>query len=290
MINDLSIDLLRSFVTIAETGSYTRAAAQLYRTQPALSLQIKRLEERLGTRLFQRNGRQTTTTEAGQVLLEYARRILDLNEEALTKLSVVDAEGAVRIGVLEEVAMGPLVGLLMKFGRLCTKIRLELHVATSYELVGRIKENKLCLAVANGAFWTENKLPLWQEPYGWAANPAYTFHNRDPLPLVLYPDEYPCTIRESALESLRAQGRRWEIVFSSASDAAVLAAVRAGLGIGLLSKSTLTPDLQMLGLSDGLSSVAPAEIALYRGSKATSEAVDSLADFLISHLQSFSPQ
>ena len=108
MINDLSIDQLRSFVTIAETGNYTRAAERLFRTQPALSLQIKSLEERLGTRLFQRNGRKTTVTEAGQVLLTYARRILNLNEEALARLSIVEAEGAVRVGVLEEVTLGPL--------------------------------------------------------------------------------------------------------------------------------------------------------------------------------------
>ncbi len=284
MINDLSIDQLRSFVTIAETGSYTRAAERLYRTQPALSLQIKRLEERLGTRLFQRNGRQTTVTEAGQVLLTYARRILNLNEEALARLSIVEAEGAVRVGVLEEVTLGPLVELLTKFGRLCTKIQVELQVATSSELAERIAADKLCLAVANSAYTSEAVLPLWQEPHVWAASESLSIGEEDSLPLVMWPGEYPCSMRDVALEALDQRGRRWHVVFSSLSLAAEQAAVRAGLGIGMLAQSAVTPDMRLLGPEDGLPPLPSAEIALYRSTDATSEAVDCLADFLITHL------
>ncbi|MFQ5569481.1 MAG: LysR family transcriptional regulator [Rhodothermales bacterium] len=290
MMNNLSIDQLRSFVTIAETGSYTRAAERLFRTQPALSLQIKRLEDQLGTRLFQRNGRQTTVTESGQVLLDYAQRILDLNEEALAKLSVVETEGAVRVGVLEEVTMGPLVGLLAKFGRLCTKIQIELHVATSLDLAERIKANKLCLAVANGAFKTGHTVTLWHEPYAWVTHPAYDYYKRDPIPLVLYPREYPCSLRDEALAGLARQGRRWEVVFSSVSEAAVHAAVLAGLGVGMLPQSTLSSEMQVLGPQEGMPPIPSAEIALYRATEATSDAVDCLEDFLISHLRSFSSQ
>ncbi len=284
MINDLSIDQLRSFVTIAETGNYTRAAERLYRTQPALSLQIKRLEERLGTRLFQRNGRQTTVTEAGQVLLTYARRILNLNEEALARLSIVEAEGAVRVGVLEEVTLGPLVELLTKFGRLCTKIQVELQVATSSELAERITADKLCLAVANSAYTSEAVLPLWQERHIWAASASLSIGEEDSLPLVMCPVEHPCSIRDRALEALDQRGRRWHVVFSSLSLVAEQAAVRAGLGIGMLAQSAVMPDMRLLGPEDGLPPLPSAEIALYRSTDATSEAVDCLADFLITHL------
>ena len=284
MINDLSIDQLRSFVTIAETGSYTRAAERLYRTQPALSLQIKRLEERLGTRLFQRNGRQTIVTEAGQVLLTYARRILNLNEEALARLSIVEAEGAIRIGVLEEVTLGPLVELLTKFGRLCTKIQIELQVATSSELAERIAADKLCLAVANSHYASEAVVPLWQERHVWAASASLSMGEEDSLPLVMCPVEHPCSIRDQALEALDQRGRRWHVVFSSLSLAAEQAAVRAGLGIGMLAQSAVTPDMRLLGPEDGLPPLPSAEIALYRSTDATSEAVDCLADFLITHL------
>lgn len=284
MSNDLPIDLLRSFVTIAETGSYTRAAERLYRTQPALSLQIKRLEEQLGTRLFQRNGRQTTVTEAGEVLLTYAQRILSLNEEAFARLSIVETEGAVRVGVLEEVALGPLVELLTKFGRLCTKIHIELQVATSLDLAEGIRENRLCLAVANRAYTDSAVVPLWQEPYVWVANQTYTVPESDPLAFVIAPDTYPCSIRDVALAELDRRGRRWHVVFSSLSVAAELAAVRAGLGIGILAQSAVTPDMRVLGPEDGLPALAPADIALYRSTDATSPAVDSLADFLIANL------
>jgi len=283
-MNDLSIDQLRSFVTIAETGSYTRAAERLYRTQPALSVQIKRLEEHLGTRLFERTGRQTILTEPGQVLLDYAQRILDLNEEAVAKLAVTETEGSVRVGVLEEVALGPLVGLLTKFGRLCTKIELELQVATSWDLADRIRENELCLAVANGTYATDPATPLWQERYVWAVNPAYDFPAAGSLPLVLDPLSCPCKMRDDALAALDGQDFRWHVVFSSVSLTALQAAVRAGLGIGILAESALTPDMRVLGPQEGFPEITPAEIALYRGSRATSEAVDCLADFLMTHL------
>ena len=285
MTNDLSIDLLRSFVTISETGSYTRAAERLYRTQPALSLQIKRLEEQLDTKLFERKGRRTTVTEAGQVLLTYAQRILTLNEEAVARLSVVDTEGAVRIGVLEEVALGPLVELLTKFGRLCTKIRIELEVATSWELAARIRENKLCLAVANSTYTNDPVTPLWQETYVWAVNRLHDFHEWDSLPLVLFPDQYPCSLRAEALDGLRQLGRSWHIVFSSVSLTAEQAAVRAGLGIGMIAQSALTPDMRTLGPEDGMPALSRVEIALYQGAEATSDAVDCLADFLLTNLR-----
>jgi DNA-binding transcriptional LysR family regulator len=285
MTDVLSIDQLRSFVVIAETGNYTRAAERLYRTQPALSLQIKRLEEQLGTRLLDRNGRETTVTEAGQVLLAYARRILDLNEEAFSKLSVVETEGSVRVGVLEEVALGPLVDLLTKFGRLCTRIEIELQVATSWELAERIEANDLCLAVANSTYARLPVVPLWQETYVWAANPDYNLLDENPLPLVVDPLSYPCYLRDTALATLDRERRPWVVAFSSTSLTALKAAVRAGLGIGLLAEEALTPEMVVLGPNDGLPAIAPAEIALYRGTDATSEAVNCLADFLKTHLR-----
>jgi len=283
---DLPVDLLRTFATIADTGSYTRAAGLLFRTQPALSLQMKRLEDRLATRLLDRSGRRVELTEAGQILLSYAHRILDLHEEALAKLSVVEAEGSVRVGVLEEVALGPLVDLLTKFGRLCTKIRVELQVSTSWELARAVRENKMCLAVANAAYAEVEQMttPLWDEPYVWAANPAYDFHDRKSLPLVLDPLDCPWAVRNGTLDALNAMARKWHVAFSSLSLMALQAGVRAGLGIGLIAQSAVTSDMRVLGSEEGLPAIDSARIALYRATEATSEAVDSLEDFLLTHL------
>jgi len=281
---DLSIDQLRTFVTVADVGSYTRAAQHLYRTQPALSLQIKRLEEQLGTRLFERNGRRTRVTEAGDTLLRYARRILDLNEQAVAKLSMVQAEGTVHIGILEEVAHGPLLELLTKFGRLCTKIHLTLDVATSWTLAEQIEKNTICLAVANTSFRRGPVTPLWEEPYVWVCNATFNLASHASLPLVLDPYPCPCPVGAEAMLALDAMGQLWHTVFSTHSLTAMIAAVRAGLGIGLIARSAVTSDLRILGAADGLPEVGTVEVGLYRSAEATSDAASLLFDFLYEHL------
>lgn len=282
---DLSIDQLRTFATIAECGSYTRAAKILHRTQPALSLQIKRLEEQLGTQVLIRSGRQSTVTEAGAMLLHYAQRILALNEEALAKLTAVETEGTIRIGILEEVALGPLVDLLTKFGRLCSKIRLELIVSTSSELAQEIASNKMCLAVANAVYAQGDVQPLWEEPYMWVTSPDVDLHSSPSLPLVIDPLTCPCFIRDTALQKLDNEKRSWHITFSSLSLKAMQAAVRAGLGIGLMPQSALTSDMRILTPADGLPPAMNTSIALYRGTEATSDAANLLYDFLLEHLR-----
>lgn len=282
---DLPIEPLRTFVTIAACGSFTKAAATLHRTQPALSMQMKRLEEQLGTPLLARSGRRTTLTEAGALLLDYAQRILDLNEQALSKLAVVEAEGAVSVGILEEIALGPLVELLTQFGRLCEKVHLEIVVSMSTDLVQRIESDDLCLAVANESFGKGDTVSLWQEPYAWACDPDFDWASLDPLPLVLDPLHDTCEIRDVALRKLNEARREWYVAFSSSSLAAMQAAVRAGLGVGLMPRSALLPDLRVLGLPEGFPPIDAAPIGLYRSKKATSDAAHLLADFLCEHLR-----
>lgn len=282
-MDSLSIDQLRSFMMIAEHGSYTKAAEKLFRTQPAISLQMKRLEEQLGAPLFARVGRESRLTEAGRMLIGYARRIIELNQEAIGRLSVVEAAGTVKIGVLEEVTLRPLVGLLTRFGRLCTKIKIELEVSTSWELVKRIEKNELSLAVANDAYSALRSTSLWTEKYYWAIGPDFDLGEYDVLPLVVDPIDAPCHGLQEALTELDVAGKRWEVAFASHSLLATQAAVRAGLGVGMISESALSDDLQIVGSDEGMPELQDANIALYRGSEAKSSAVDSLADFLIAH-------
>lgn len=285
MANDLSIDQLRSLVTIADTNSVTLAAQKLFRTQPALSLQIKRLEEQVGTPLLQRKGRNIEVTEAGQVLVEYARRILDLNEEAMAKLSLTDTEGKVRIGVLEEVAIGPLVDLLTKFGRLCAKVELELVVDTSWNLSEMIRKNDICLAVANLQFAHGNTIPLWEEQYVWVHNAEYDFTKEESIPVIMDSCGYPCEIRDQGLALLNSLDKPWHLVFSSYSLTALKAAIQAGLGIGFIAQSATTDDMCTLESSDYFSSIYPTQIGLYRSIESSTTAMDTLSEFLIDHLQ-----
>jgi len=283
-MDTLSTEQLRTLITVAETGSYTKAAEKLYRSQPALSLQIKKLEEQVGAELFERQGRDNVLTEAGQMLHGYARRILNLNSEALGKLSVVNAKGMVRIGVLEEVIHGPLFRLLTRFGKLATGINLTLEVSTSWELVKKIARNELCLAIANDAYSDLASTPLWTEQYHWAVNKDFDMDEHDVLPLIVDPLDSPCDGLHDALQELDAAGRNWEVVFASHSLQATQSAVRAGLGIGMISESSLTDYMVVLGESSGMPPIPNANIALYRGSRAMGPASSSLSGFLISNL------
>lgn len=280
----LSIDHLRSFVTIAETGSYTKAAELLFRTQPALSHQINKLEDQLGSRILDRSGRDLKLTEAGTVLLDYARRILNLNEEALDRLNIVQTAGSIRVGVLEEVANGPLVDLLTRFGRMCTNIQIELYVSTSWELARMIRERAIELAVANEAYTDDDVIPLWTEEYVWAVHESFEVPQEGPLPLLLDPADSLCAAREEAVDILRTSNRTWKTVFSSVSVAAISAAIRAGLGIGMIARSSLTNDMRTVGAEEGLPDITPSRIGLYRAVDARSDAANMLAEFLIQHL------
>lgn len=285
MADLFSLDQLRTLITIVDTGSFTAAAERLYKTQPALSMQMKNLEDQVGARLLERSGRETTVTEAGRILLGYARRILDMNEEALAKLSVSDAAGSVRIGVLEEAALGPLVHALTRFGRLCTNIQIQLEVSTSWELVRKIESNALCLAVANMAYSNGPVEPLWQERYLWVCADTYEREPGAPLQLIMDPLDCSCCVRDEALERLAGREIEWKVAFSSISLPALQAAVHAELGIGLLSESAVTPNMRVLGADDGLPDVPPAEIGLYRSGESSSEAADLLHEFLLEHLR-----
>ncbi len=285
MLETLSTEQLRTFATIADTGSYTHAAEKLYRSQPALSIQIKRLEEQLGAKLFRRSGRTSTLTEAGRVLLTYARRILDLNEEAIGKLTMIDEQGIVRVGVLEEVTHGHLVRLLTRFGKLCTRINIELEVANSWDLIERVQKNELCLAIANSAYGEAPHTLLWNERYLWAVGADYDLPASGPLQIIADPEESPCVGWCSAIDGLKTSGREYERVFSSMSLLATQAAIRAGLGVGIIAESATTDDMVILGPAEGLPEIAEARIALYRGTEAQGAAAESLYDFLVSHLQ-----
>ena len=282
---DLSITPLRTFVTIVDTGSYTRAAEQLFLSQPALSLQIKRLEEQLGQQLLARRGRQTVVTDAGNVLLSYAKQILTLNEEAIARLSVADTEGRVRVGVLEEVAVGPLVDLLTMFGRLCSKVQIDFEIDTSYRLSKRIQDNSLELAVLNKSFAGKDVIDLWEEEYLWVEQRGSDHHKRTPLKLIMDTPDTPCAIRDAAMLELERARLRTETVFSSTSILAIQAAVLAGLGIGMLSPGSVSGEMRVLGATEGMPEVPRAQIVLARSVDAKSNAVDTLASFLVSHLQ-----
>jgi DNA-binding transcriptional LysR family regulator len=225
----LSIDFLRTFVAIADAGTFAAAAERVGRTVSAVSLQIDRLEEQVGRALFQKSGRRMEPTSAGRQLLDHARTILAANDTALSAMSSDRLSGTVRLGVLHDAIEAAAATVLADFMTAHPEARIEVVVDTSQALIDAMEAGKLDQAIA---FQVNTRLPrdtLGLVPMRWIGNRQRSLVDERPLPLVML--EEPCAFRRAALAALDEAGIPWRIVLVSASLAAVRAAVGAGLGI-----------------------------------------------------------
>lgn len=257
-VADLDIGLLRAFVHVVETGSFTRAAAQLGRTQPAVSLQIRRLEAQLGVRLIDRAEKAARATLEGASLLAQARRLLRVNDEILAQLGEADVEGEIRFGAPEDIATLHLPRILAGFARSHPRLTLAVTADYTANLLDQLSRGALDLAlIKREPVGPEMGVRVWREPLIWVAlDPALA--DATPLPLVLAPA--PDIYRKRALTALQAQGVAFRAAFTSPSLAGQMAALRAGLGVGVLPAAMAPPDLTVL--QDRLPRLADSEIAL----------------------------
>lgn len=278
------LDLLRSFVTIVESGGVTRAAERLGRTQSTVSLQVKRLEDGLGRRLFQREGRSFEMTPEGEQLLTYARRLLNLAGEACAALMEPEVGGAVRLGTPEDFATTHLPDILFRFARAHPQVALEVRCDFTANLLDGFTQGDfdlvLCKREPQG---TGDGLRVWREPLVWAASPRLLLSKGQPVPLVLAPA--PDLYRRRALEALERCGIAWRIAYASPSLAGIQAAVSAGLGVTILSRDMLGTGFQVVDASLGLPHLTDMEIVLYRRPGAVPKAVELLADHIVRSLE-----
>lgn len=240
------LDVLRTFVTGVDMGSFAKAADRLGRSTSAVSAQLKKLEDQLGMPVLRKEGRGMVTTSAGEALLGYARRLLELNDEAATAVRGAELAGSVRLGLQEDFGEHLLTEVLGRFARVHPKLRIEARVARNVALMEQMAGGRLDLvlawdsgASAGGAVASLAPLagmPLAPEitrlPLRWigASNsPAPLPDAVEPLPLVMM--EAPCMMRSQAIAALDAAGIPWRIAFSSPSLGGVWAAVAAGLGV-----------------------------------------------------------
>lgn len=255
---NLEIDLLRAFVTVVEAGGFTRAAAILGRTQPAVSLQIRRLEDQLRSPLFVRGGRGVGLTTEGAALLPQARRLLRLNDEILATLGEGDLEGEVRFGAPEDIATIHLPAILGAFARSHPRIRLSVTCDYTANLLDQLSRGMLDLAlIKREPVGPELGVRVWREPLIWVALDPSLAEAR-PLPLIIAPA--PDIYRKRALAALQAQDIPFRAAFTSPSLAGQMAALRAGLGVGVLPAAMAPRDLVVLG--DPLPPLSDSEIAL----------------------------
>ncbi len=255
---NLDLDLLRAFVSVVECASFTRAAAALGRTQPAVSLQIRRLEDQLRAPLLDRGGRGVALTTEGAALLPQARRLLRLNDEIVAALGDGDLEGEVRFGAPEDVATMHLPGILGAFARSHPRIRLAVTCDYTANLLDQMSRGMLDLAlIKREPVGPDLGVRVWGEPLVWVALDAAVVEAA-PLPLIVAPA--PDIYRKRALAALQGAGIDFRASFTSPSLAGQLAALRAGLGVGVLPAAMVPRDLAVIG--PPLPPLSDSEIAL----------------------------
>jgi len=245
MIN-LDLDVLRSFVTGLDMGSFARAAERLGRSTSAVSAQLKKLEDQVGAPVLQKSGRGLMLTPTGELVLGYARRLLELNDAAIHAVQGVRLSGQIKVGVAEDFGDDLLTGVLTRFSATHPGIMVEACVARNALLEKRILSGDLDVILS----WrSDSVLPtrqnLFDVPLCWIGDPTVARMIKkpsDPLRLVVL--EAPCLMRSLALEALDKAGIPWRIVFTSASLSGVWAAVKAGLGVTVRSQLGCPKDLQ----------------------------------------------
>lgn len=222
---NLPTNLLRSFVAIVDTGSMLNASEQVFVTQSALSLQIKRLEELLQQSLFHRDGRRLTLTAAGDLMLGYARKVLNLHDEAVAAVSAGHFSGPARIGMVQDFAEMLLSGLLAQFAELHPEAQIYSRIAGTAELVGLLERRQLDIVLGFSA--PNDPHAIAHAPMAWYGNSELLKHDTVPLAVL----ETPCRFREAAIRALEDAGRTFRITVETPNLTTLRAAVQAGLGI-----------------------------------------------------------
>ena len=279
MASPLDLDQLRTFVAIVDTGSFTKAAEEVFKTQSAVSMQIRRLEERLGVSLFERNGRTIEVTDAGSRLLAYARRMMGLNRETLSAFDQEAIQGHVRIGLPDDYAERFLPEILARFTRSNPLVELQIACEPSSNLADHVDKGRLDVAlVADCTVGQVTPEIVRREPLHFMTSAAHDVHAEAVLPLAL--GRPNCCWRAEGLKALDDAGRRYKVLFSSWSAQIVASAVLAGLAVGVLPECALRPGMRVLGEQDGFPRLRDNEIGVIRARNAEGPVVSALVDHI----------
>lgn len=258
---DLDLDALRSFAAVADAGGFTAAGELLGRSQAAISIKIKKLEETLGRRVFERTSRSLSLTRDGEMLLGYARRLLELNDETVRRFAEPAAAGEIRLGVVEYLVPEHLPAVLSRFARVYPRVHIDVKVGMSSSVIGAFDDGQLDLVIAKRDEGETRGRVLWQESMQWICAPDFQIDRTMPVPFCALPP--PCIFRSRAMDVLKAGNRAWRIVYTSESGMGVLAAARAGLGIAVMGEGSVTPDLRRLQPEDGFPALGIVEHAVF---------------------------
>jgi DNA-binding transcriptional LysR family regulator len=276
MAPDLDPSLLRVFLVCVASGSISRAAKLLGRSQPTLSEQLRRLEDLFGSRLLVRSRDGVTTTETGERLLPYARRIVELSQEALETLSNVGSSNRhVGVGILDELTQGPFPELLSTIRNDHPDCSIEIASLPTVEMRNALDTDRIQLALGDFAGLSLAPVKKWMEPLCWVASPGFDASVR-PIPLILC--SKPCRFRRRILAALDEAGVAWRIALESTTLVGVQAAVSAGLGVAALFTKFAPSGLHPVAEGHGLPRLPTMELALIRAHASISDPlVDAVA-------------
>ena len=271
----LDLELLQTFAAIADTGSFTRAAEQVHRSQSAISMQMKKLELITQRTLFEKEGRGVSLTENGETLLNYARRMIRLQDEAISAIQRPNMAGAVSIGIPDDYVACFLPDLLTSFAKTCPLVQVEVRCEPSDQLIQAIQKNEIDLALITEQPGQVTGQMLRRERTVWVTAKQHHVHEIDQLPPAVFHKK--CFFRDWAISALDEVGRAHRIAYMSPSITGIEAAVTSGLAVATLPSSIVCCDMRELLPEEGFPALPESIISLHRSFKAKSEVVDYLA-------------
>ncbi|MBZ4420148.1 LysR substrate-binding domain-containing protein [Myxococcus sp. RHSTA-1-4] len=283
---DLDMDLLRTFVTIVDVGGFTAAGARLGRTQAAMSIRIKRLEDLLERQVFDRSSRSPLLTRDGELLLSYARQILRLNDETVQRFAEPSNEGEVRLGVAEYFVPQHLPVVLSRFTQAYPRVHIQVKVGLNDNLLELLRRGELDLVICRPNAPRHGGRIVRRERLRWAAAQDFRVDATSVVPLCSLPP--PCIFRSRGLAALDSIGRPWRVLYTSESVMGVIAAAQAGLGVAILPESAVTGGLTHLSVEDGFPELEEIELAVFFGERAERKRLTStLVRFIEESLRPF---
>jgi len=278
-MKNLQTDLLRAFVTVIELGGFTQAAEWLGRSQPAISLQIKRLEQLLEQTLLIRSGQQLELSYSGQLLFRYAKQILAINDEAVAQFSKTSVSGKIHFGIPSEFATTLLPKIVGRFAQAYPNVTLEVTCALSKQLLSEPERHSydLILALHDDPTAAGDNL-VKEDDLVWVTGTDHDAHLQRPLPLIVAPEG--CIYRQRGAERLKDNQYDWRVVYTIPDLTGIQAAIDEGLGVTVLAKSTVPENLRILKPSEKLPKLGKVGISLIHQNSESSEAISRLMEFV----------
>jgi DNA-binding transcriptional LysR family regulator len=282
----LDIDQLHTFIAIIDSGSFTKAADRVFKTQSAVSMQMRRLEERLGKQLFAKDGRGNRLTAEGEKLMHYARRIIRLNNEAVAAFDDNRLEGTLRIGTPDDYADRYMPEIIGRFAKTHPNVELYIVCEPSVSLAEKMARGELDIALVTHNPRARTSDIVRTEPLCWVASANHPLRDDVPVPLAV--GRRDCHWRQLAASALDADGRDYQVLFTSWSSTVIAAAVLAGMAVSVLPESTLRTGMRVLTAADGFPPLPPVQIGLMKRPGLSPSLINAITDHITACLDNIS--